>query len=127
VPHGRHDTDCSLNGLQDAFGVQDTSLVQRAPYKETKMRTETMDSDASKWESNTEKLRPRATEDEDVPYGPHPIVLPNLREPDASICGCRRSELERLADAAGPLPTQERRRPRAAIGMAGYSFAGDCG
>ena len=67
------------------------------------------------------------TEDEDVPNGPNPVVLPKLREPDTHICGCCHSEVEQLTDAARLPPTQERRRPRATIGTSGDSFARDMG
>ena len=65
------------------------------------------------------------TEDEDVPNGPDPVVLPNLREPDAPIRRHCHSEVKQLTDTAGPPPMQERRRPRAAIRTAGDSFARD--
>ena len=51
-----------------------------------------------------------------VPNGPNPVVPRIPREPEAPIRGCRRSEVECLADAAGPPPAQEKRRACAAIG-----------
>jgi len=88
------DANHGLDGLQDAFGIQGTPPVKGAPCTEMKMRIETVDNDASKWESDTEILQPKVTEDEDVPNGPDPVVLPNLREPDMHICGHHHSEVE---------------------------------
>jgi len=73
---------------------------------------------ASEWESDAEILRPRATKDEVVPNGPNPVAPPIPRGPDAPIRR-RRSEVERLADTAGPPPAMERRRLKAAVGTVG--------
>ena len=54
--HSMADADRGLDGLWDAFGVQGTPPVEGAPYTETKTRIETMDNNASKWESDTEIL-----------------------------------------------------------------------
>ena len=51
-----------------------------------------------------------------VPNGLDPVVPLIPREPDAHVQRRRRSEVERLADAAGPPPAQEKRRMRATVG-----------
>ena len=53
-----------------------------------------------------------------MPNGPDPVAPPIPREPDTPI-RCRHSEVERLVDAARPLPAMERRRPRPAVGTVG--------
>ena len=50
------DTDHGLDGLQDAFRVWDTPLVEGTTYTETKTRIKTMDNNASEWELDTEIL-----------------------------------------------------------------------
>ena len=84
--------DRTLNGLRDA------PHIEEEPCVETKARIEIVDDDASEWESDAEILRPKATEDDDVPNGPDPVVPLNPREPDAPIRGVLRSEVERIAD-----------------------------
>ena len=74
--------------------------------------------DVSEWESDEEILRPKTTEDEDTPNAPDIPAPPAPREPDAQPYRHHHTEVERLADAAGPPPTHERRRPRAAVGTA---------
>jgi len=117
-------TDCTLNSLQDAFGIRDAPHVEEKPHVEAKARIEIVSDDMSKWESDTEILRPKATEDDDVPNGPNPVVPLNPKEPDMPIHRVRCPEVEQIADAAGPPPAQEKRRPRAVIGMVGDSVVG---
>ena len=104
--------DHRLHNLRDAFSIHDSSCVGTT----SNMGIRIMDKDMSEWESDTEILWPRVTEDEVVPNGPDPAVPLIPREPDTHIHGRRQSEVEHLADAARPLPTQEKRRMRAAIG-----------
>jgi len=66
-------------------------------------------------ESDEEILRPMVTEDESVPDGPDPVVPPIPMGLEAPPHCYHCSEVECLADAAGPPPTHERRRPRAAV------------
>ena len=77
-----------------------------------------VDGGVSKWESDEEILQPKATVDKGVPNGPDPVVPLALWEPDAPICHRRHSEVERLANTAGPPPANERRRPGAAANTA---------
>jgi hypothetical protein len=120
----RHDADSEqgLGDLSDALGIrtEGNTHVEGHPEPEVGVGDQndpvTDNGDASEWESDDEILRPRATVDEDAPNGPDPGVPPILQEPGEHIRRRHRSEVERLADAAGPPPTNERRRPRAALG-----------
>ena len=108
--HSPADPSQHLHGLRDAFG----SYTEETPN----VKPMGIFEDPSEWESDAEILRPKVTADEEVPNGPDPAVPLIPREPEARIRGHRRPEVERLADAAGPPPAQERRRARAAIGAA---------
>ena len=93
----------TLRDLSDAIGTEERKSINREGGS------------VSEWESDEETLRPTATEDEETPDGPDPIVPLVPREPDAPAHRHRRSEIEHLADTAGPPPTHEKRRPRAAV------------
>jgi hypothetical protein len=120
----RHDTDSEqgLGDLSDALGIrtEGNTHIEGHPEPEVGVGDQndpvTDNGDASEWESDDEILRPRATVDEDAPNGPDPGVPPILQEPGEHIRRRHRLEVERLADATGPPPTNERRRPRAALG-----------
>ena len=109
-------TECDrdLRDLEEALDVHNKSRTAGIPDTVLTTKVGGEYGSASKWESDAEILRPRATEDEVVPNGPDPVAPPIPRGPDTPI-QCRRSEVERLADMAGPPPTMERRRPRAAV------------
>jgi len=117
-------TDRTLNSLRDAFGIRDAPHVEEKPHVEAKARIEIVGDNASEWELDAEILQLKATKDDDVPDGPDPVVPLNPREPDAPIRRVCRPEVKQIADAAGPPPAQEKRRPRAAIGTVGDSVAG---
>ena len=107
--------------VRDLKGTLDSRGISRAAEQPGTRPTTEIGSgygSASEWESDTEILRPRATKDEVVPNGPDPVAPPIPREPDTPIRR-RRSEVERLADTAGPPPAMERRRPRATVGTVG--------
>ena len=89
----------TLHNLSDAFGVEACMVNDDSDVEET---TNGVDGHVSKWESDEEVLGPRATEDEEVPNGIDPVVPPIPREPDAPAHQHRRSEVEQLADSAGP-------------------------
>jgi len=109
----KHDWD--LHDLKEALDMHDKSRAAGMPDTELAMEIGGGYGSASEWESDTKILQPRATKDEVVPNGPDPVAPPIPREPDTPIRR-RCSEVERLADAAGPPPAMERRRPRAAVG-----------
>ena len=109
----------NLNNLSDALGTEETTHTEAEHDSKTILEVQNMNGDMSEWESDEEILRPKATRDESVPNGPDPAVPLIPREPDTPAHRRRRSEVERLADSAGPPPTHERRRPRATIGVAG--------
>ncbi len=69
--------------------------------------------DESKWESDAKILWPKVTEDEVVPNGTNPVVLLIPREPELHVCRHCWSEVKCLWEAAGPPPTQEKRRVHA--------------
>ena len=103
-----------LRDLKDALDIQ--THTEDSPNVEPSRQPREADDDVSEWESDAEILRPRVTEEEVVPNGPNPVVPLISREPDAHVHRRRRSEVERLADAAGPPPAQERRRMHAVVG-----------
>ena len=93
LTHPPMNPDQHLHGLKDAFDTHDSSMGTSSgvgPIREF----ENVDGDISEWESDAEILQPKATEDEVVPNGPDPVVPLILREPDAPIRRCRRSEVE---------------------------------
>lgn len=103
----------NLDGLKNVFGVgkctQDTAGVTGTAAERSRYLSE--------WESDEEILRLGTTKDEEVPNGPNPVVPLIPREPDACPHRHHCSEVERLMDSTGPLPTHERQRPRAAVGI----------
>ena len=108
LSHPSSNPNQHLRGLKDAFDIHDSSMSTGSAVGTTQSFGNA-DGDASEWESDDEILRPKATEDEEVPNGPDPVVPLILREPDAPIHRHHHSEVERLANAARPLPAQERR------------------
>ena len=124
LAHLSADPNWHLHSLRDAFGIHNSSHVETGSDVKWIQEVSNADSDVSEWESDTEILQPKATEDEEVPNGSDPVVPLIPREPDTSICRCHWSEVEWLADAARPPPTQERRRPHAAIGKTYKSIVG---
>ena len=113
--HPLADPDQHLRGLKDAFGIYNPSNMGVEPNIEPIREIEIADGNVSEWESDDEILRSRATEDEVAPNGPDPVVPLIPREPNAHVRRRRRSEVEQLADAAGPPPAQEKRRAHATI------------
>ena len=107
-----------LRNLKEALDILDDCQAARLPNIGQAAEVGGGYGSASEWESDAKILRLRATEDEVVPNGPDPVAPLIPRGPDAPVRR-RRSEVERLADTAGPPPTMERRRPRAAIGAVG--------
>src|SRR5258706_15097657 len=105
------DPDQHLRGLKDAFNIHESPFDMATSSVEPIQKIEVVDGDASEWESDTKILQPRVTEDEVVPNGPNPVVPLIPRE-----IGCCHSEAERIADAAGPPPTHERRTSHPTIG-----------
>jgi hypothetical protein len=103
-----------LDDLEGALG--DREHVERVAGSDVKADNYR---DDHEWESDDEILRPRATKDEEVPNGPDPVVPLIPREPGTAPRRHHRSEIERLADTAGPPPIHARRRPIAAIGSVG--------
>ena len=112
--HSSTDPIQHLRDLKDAFDIQ--THTEDSPNVEPSRQPREADGDASEWESDAEILRPKVTEEEVVPNGPDPVVPLIPREPDAHVHRRRRSEVERLADAAGPPPAQEKRRMHAVVG-----------
>ena len=94
----------SLNDLSQALGTEGTTHEQEAQGSEAEERPGDATDLTSEWESDEEILRPEATEDESAPNGIGPGVPLIPGEPDAPTHRRRRSEVERLADAAGPPP-----------------------
>lgn len=109
----------NLNNLSDALGNEETTHTKEVYGSKSMLEVKNTSGDMSEEESDEEILQPKATWDESVPNGPDPAVPLIPREPDAPAHRHRCSEVEHLADAAGPPPTHERRRPRATIGVAG--------
>jgi hypothetical protein len=103
-----------LDGLRNAFDIEGNTCVEEmSPW--TSADAEGANEGTNEWESDGEILRPRVTEDEDVPNGPSPVVPPIPREPDVHACQHHCSEIEHLVDATGPPPTHKKRRLRAAV------------
>ena len=100
-----------LEDLNGALGVKGTAEGTPTPGEE--VGVEHVGSDTNEWESDDEVLQSNMTEDEDVLSGPDPVAPPILGEP--AMPRRYRLEVERLADAAGPPPTHEKRRQGAAM------------
>jgi hypothetical protein len=109
-----------LNGLRNAFDTEG-NIHEKETNPGMSMEA---GRDMNKWESDEEILRLRATEDEDIPNGPNPVVPLIPREPDTHAHQHCHSEIEHLADAAGLQPTHEKRRPRATVSTAERSGIG---
>ena len=123
--HHAADPKQNLESLGEAFGIGEeaSSIGEEAqaeemPTPEAIMEARNMNEDVSEWESDNEILQSMAIEDEGIPNDPEPVVPIVLREPGVPPHRHRRTEVERLADATGPPPMHERRRPRAAVGTA---------
>ena len=93
LAHPSADPDRHLHGLRDAFGVHDSSHVETGSDVKRIQEVSDADGDTSEWESDAEILQPKATEDEEVPNGPDPVVPLIPREPDAPIRRRHRSEV----------------------------------
>lgn len=106
----------NLENLSEAFGAGEETN-RETPTPEVVVGVRHTSGDVSESESDEEALRPTTTNDESVPNGPDPVVPPVPIGLDVPPRRQRRSEIERLADAAGPPPTHEKRRPRAAISI----------
>ena len=121
--HSPADPNQHLLNLKDAFGAHDSSCIEEALIAKPASRVRDVYDNLSEWESDTKILQLRVTEDDVVPNGPNPVVPRIPREPEVPICGGHHSEVEHLADVAGPPLAQEKRRACAAIGAKHKSSA----
>ncbi len=116
--HHAADPKQNLENLGEAFSIGEEAQAEETPTPETITEAQNTNEDASKWESDNEILQSRVIEDESIPNNPEPVVPIILREPSVPPHHHCHTEVEHLADAAGPLPVHERRCPRAAVGTA---------
>jgi len=115
ISHHATDAEQNLEDLSEALDIEKAAHTEETLTSEEEVGVQYTNGGVNELESDEEILRPMATEDESVPDGPDPVVPLIPMEPEAPPHHYRCSEVEHLADAAGPPPTHERRRPRAAI------------
>jgi hypothetical protein len=108
----------NLGDLSNALGIERGDDVEECPNSEAEVGDQVASGDASEWESDKEILQLMVTVDESVPNGPNPVVPLVVQEPDAPIHCHHHLEVKCLGDAARPPPTNDWRRPRAAVSTA---------
>jgi len=115
ISHHATDAEQNLEDLSEALDIEKATHTEETLTPEEEVGVQYKNGGVNEPESDEEILRPMVTEDESIPGGPDPVVPPIPMGLEAPPHHYRRSEVERLADAAGPPPTHERRRPRATV------------
>ena len=98
----------NLEDLGEALSVGEKTHAEGTPTPEEEVGVRSTNGDTSEWESDNEILRFKATEDENVPNDPEPVVPIVFGEPIVLPHRRCHSEVECLADASGPPPTHEK-------------------